>query len=97
MKTLAIAALSSLFLLTAACDDGAKKPAPGASAKATAASTAKPKPTTKVAEKKDDGAELDNEDIPVAADYEEKAEKEITEDNLEAKLAELEKELSEGT
>ena len=94
MKTLAIAALSCLFLLTAGCDDGAKKPTPSSTAMATAASTAGAKPKAKVA-KVDD--ELDKEDIPVPADYEDKAEKEITEDNLEEKLAELEKELSEGT
>ncbi|MBW2526139.1 MAG: hypothetical protein JRI23_18300 [Deltaproteobacteria bacterium] len=96
MRTLCIAAISFLLLLTASCDQGGdKKPTKAAAtSKATAAATAKP--TTKAAAK-DDGAELDDEDIPVAADFEDKAEKEISEDNLEDKLAELEKELSSDT
>ncbi len=37
---------------------------------------------------------MDDVDIPVAADFEEKAEKEITKDNLAAEFAKLEKEVN---
>lgn len=85
------AIIASLALAMTACSKDEAPTKKAAPTKATTAATAKP--TTKVAEK-DPDAELDNEDIPVAADYEEKAEKEITETNLEEELAKLEKELA---
>ena len=92
MRYLAIIACLALGMTACSKDDAAtKKPAP---TKATTAATAKPKPTAKTAAK-DKDAELDKEDIPVAADYEDKAEKEISEDNLEKELAKLEKELTD--
>ena len=83
------AIIASLALAMTACS---KDEAPTKKAATTAATA---KPTAKVAAK-DPDADLDNEDIPVAADFEEKAEKEITETNLEEELAKLEKELTTG-
>ena len=93
MKYLAIIACLALALPGCGKDDAkTKKPA---TTKPAATTAAKPKPTATAAAKAED-AELDNEDIPVAEDYEEKAEKEITETNLEEELAKLEKELATG-
>ena len=90
MRYLAIIAFLALGLT--GCQDEPKttKPEP---AKTTAV---KPKPTaTAKTAAKDDDAEMDKEDIPVAEDFEDKAEKEISDDNLEKELAKLEKELSD--
>jgi len=92
MKVLAI--VTFLCLLVTACDSGQKpqdKPAGDTKAKATATA----KTSAEVAAKEPD-AELDDEDIPVAADFEEKAETEITKDNLDDELAKLEKEITAG-
>lgn len=97
MNKVAIFTLTALLSLAAGCDRRDDQPAsqaPTAQATAAATATAQAKARTKSAKKADP---LDKEEIPVAADYEEKAEKEITKDNLEDKLAELEKELTEGT
>ncbi len=82
-----------LCLLLSACDSGQKTEKPTGATKATATATAKQ--SAAVAEK-EPNAEMDNEDIPVAADFEEKAETEITKDNLEDELAKLEKEVGSG-
>ncbi len=93
MKKLAIITCLGLFLAMG-CDDKGKAPTETATtAAATKAATATAKTTAVAADKPDP---LDKEDIPVAADYEDKAEKEVTEANLNDKLAELEKELGAG-
>ena len=95
MKYLTIIAF--LALATTACEgDKAPDTKKPATSKPTTAATTK-KSATKVAktgsdEEKADPA-MDKEDIPVAADFEEKAQKEITEKNLEAEFSKLEKEV----
>jgi hypothetical protein len=91
MKYLTI--FTFLCLLLTACDSGQKSDQPTGDTKAKATATADQ--SAAVAEKEPD-AELDNEDIPVAADFEEKAETEITKDNMEDELAKLEKEVAAG-
>ena len=105
MKQLTILAFLSLALT--ACDE-APKPTPTsdatgkATSKPTGTSTSKSKPKdtgTKTAKTDAPDAEeqadpkMDDEDIPVAADFEEKAEKESTESNMDDEFAKLEKEV----
>ncbi|MBW2455601.1 MAG: hypothetical protein JRI68_13870 [Deltaproteobacteria bacterium] len=91
MKVLTL--FTFLCLLLSACDSGQKTDKPTGDTKAKATATADK--SAAVAAKEPD-AEMDNEDIPVAADFEEKAEAEITKDNLEDELAKLEKEVAAG-
>jgi hypothetical protein len=88
----AIVVACCLALCAAGCDEQpSAPPKPAPTAKATAKPTAA---ATAVAAKPDPNAELDNEDIPVPEDFEEEAQKDITNDNLETKLEEIEKELA---
>ena len=91
MKYLTI--ITFLCLLATACDSGQKTDKPTGDTKAKATATSED--SAAVAAKEPD-AEMDNEDIPVAADFEEKAETEITKDNLDDELAKLEKEVAGG-
>lgn len=93
MRYFTLLICTALLLFFTACDDGPKGADKGPAKKA--ATTAKAKPTAKTAAKEPD-SELDDEDIPVAEDYEEKAETEINKDNLEEELAKLEKELADN-
>jgi hypothetical protein len=93
MKYLTI--ITFLCLMTAACDSGQTSDKPTGDTKPTAAAKGSSAGSAAVAEKEPD-AELDKEDIPVASDFEEKAEKEITKDNLDDELAKLEKEVAAG-
>jgi hypothetical protein len=93
MKYLTI--ITFLCLMTPACDSGQTSDKPTGDTKPTAAAKGSSAGSAAVAEKEPD-AELDKEDIPVASDFEEKAEKEITKDNLDDELAKLEKEVAAG-
>jgi hypothetical protein len=78
-------------LTFAACDQG--KEGPGGKSTSTPTSAAAPKgPTTGAAAANDD---VDKEDIPVAEDFEEEAEKAVTDDNLDDEVAKMEKEINE--
>jgi hypothetical protein len=81
-----ILAASTMLCLGAACDKEEKKPEPVAAASAPAtppaAAPAAPAP-----------APAANETIPVAADFEEEAEKSITPANYKSELDSIEKEL----
>jgi hypothetical protein len=87
---------AALFAL-AACDEAPTGTAPSATA------TSKPTTMAPVPSGKGSGpttaasadADLDKEDIPVAEDFEEEAEKAINEDNLDDELAKLDKEITE--
>ncbi|MSP24029.1 MAG: hypothetical protein EXR75_02470 [Myxococcales bacterium] len=81
------------------CEEKAAEPsvapattaAPTPTAKAAASAT-----TTTAAVAESDGAEYKDEDVPVEADFEEQADKEITDANYAAELATLEKELADA-
>jgi hypothetical protein len=90
---------SSLLLVAVACDEGAKptptptspSSAPAATAKATSTATADTG-ATKPAMSDDP---LDKEDIPVAADFEDEAEKDITDDNFDDEIDKLDHEIGD--
>jgi hypothetical protein len=81
-RLMTILAASTLLCLSAACDKEEKKPEPAAAPSAVAAPTVAA-PAAPVA----------NETIPVAADFEEEAEKSITPANYKSELDSLEKEI----
>ncbi|RLB59408.1 MAG: hypothetical protein DRI90_15425 [Deltaproteobacteria bacterium] len=91
MKYLTIIAF--LCLMMSACDSGPQADKPTGDTKPSAAAKGSSAGSGAVAAKEPD-SELDKEDIPVASDFEEKAEKEITKDNLDDELAKLEKEVA---
>lgn len=75
----------AISLAAIACDDQGKADTSGGGDKSgSSASTAAAS---------DEGAGMKEEEIPVPADFEEEAEKEITADNLESELDKLEKEI----
>jgi hypothetical protein len=97
--------LAFLSLAVTACDEAptptpksdtttkaTSKPTGKATGKAKDSGTKAAKTDAPDAEEKADPA-MDDEDIPVAADFEEKAEKEITKDNADAEFSKLEKEV----
>jgi hypothetical protein len=83
-----------LLLVPLACDQGsgggASSAAPTASA--TTAATASPSGSTQAAT---GAGDLDKEDIPVSADFDDEAEKAITDDNLDEEVDKLDKEIVE--
>ena len=84
---------AAALCLTSACDPTSQAtPAPSAHGTNTAAPSAAPPPSAAAQR----AAEYEDEDLPVAADFEELAEKEIDEDNPLDKLAEIETELGGG-
>ena len=103
IKQLTILAFLSLALT--ACEE---TPKPTPTSDASSKTTSKPKGTS-TSKAKDSGTKaaktdapdaeakadpkMDDEDIPVAADFEEKAEKEITESNVNDEFSKLEKEV----
>jgi hypothetical protein len=86
-RVMTILAASTMLCLSASCDKEEKKPEPVAAASAPAtppaAAPAAPAPAAPAA----------NETIPVAADFEEEAEKSITPANYKSELDSIEKEL----
>ena len=79
--------------LASACDPaGQATPAPSAQGTTTQAPSAAPPPSAETQR----AAEYRDEDLPVAADFEEGADQEINEDNYLEKLGEIETELSGG-
>jgi hypothetical protein len=90
----AIIIAGCLGLALAGCEDASPTAPPKPAATAKASTTPSATATAAVA-KADPNAELDNEDIPVPEDFEDEAQKEITKDNLESKLDEIEKELAQ--
>jgi hypothetical protein len=96
MKLLAIFVCAGA-LLCAGCgkDEPAATGAPsGTAAAAKTPASAKPTAVASAAQP-EPGSELDNEDIPVAEDYEQQAEKDITSDNLDQELDKIEKEMAQ--
>jgi hypothetical protein len=84
-----VAVLAAALLLGAGCDKD--KDAGGTSPATSAPGAAASGPTKPAANMTD--AELDKADIPVPADFEEEAEREINDDNLDAEIDKLEKEI----
>lgn len=78
-------------LLLVGCTAGA--------APVTSGKVVKPAPVVQVAEDlpadEDDGPEIADEDIPIPDDFEATADQEISDDNLEAELKELEGEIGD--
>lgn len=87
-----------LSLALTACDEKpAATGAPTGTAAAPAAATAKATAAaTATAAAAALGADLKDEDLPVEADFEEEADKEITDANYAAELDKLEKELADA-
>ena len=86
-----------LGLALPACDEKPAAPsAPTGAATAVAAATAKASAATTAAPAAALGADLKDEDLPVESDYEEEADKEITDANYAAELDKLEKELADA-
>jgi hypothetical protein len=84
---MALLAASTMLCLSLSCDKEEKKPEPAAAASAPAVPTvAAPTPAPAA-------APAANETIPVAADFEEEAEKSITPANYKSELDSLEKEI----
>jgi hypothetical protein len=86
---ISVISVLAMVALTAGCDEGANSGGDkgAGTGKATTTAAADAKPMT--------DAELEKAEIPVPEDFEDDAEKEITEDNLDDELAKLEKEISE--
>ncbi len=93
--------VSLVFLLSFslfACDEGgnaASAPSAKPTATAGASGTAKAAPSGSISTAAASDAQLDKEDIPVAADFEDEAEKSIDEDNVDDEVAKLEKEIGD--
>lgn len=88
----ACALLGAVGLLCAGCEEDKPTPPPAATVTVKAAPTAT---ATATVAAKEPNAELDDEDIPVAEDYEEEVSKQITKDNLDAEVDKIEKEMAE--
>ncbi len=87
-------ACAAALCLATACDPTSQAP-PAPSAQSTTA--AAPTTTASSSDAASRAAELKDEDLPVAADFEELADQEINEGNYLDKLGEIETEIGGGT
>ncbi len=92
MRTLSMAGAAALCLASACDPAGQATPAPSAQGTTTQAPSAALPSSAETRR----AAEYRDEDLPVAADFEDGAEKEINEDNYLDKLEEIETELGGG-